>query len=109
MPNSPAAIKTLKDNGGGGGGGGGGRGKNTTSNTTKAGGGGGPSDIKDTDAALQFERDADKLSWKANMKMNDSWNGHPKANYNHLLKHHNPEEHTRQQREYYTKKMEELG
>lgn len=102
------AIKAMKENSGGGrgGGGGGGGGNNTDKNKT----GGRPSNISTTDATLQlYGKDADKLSWKTGLKMNDSWNGRQKVNYNRLIRHHDPDKHKRQQIEFYKKRLEELG
>ena len=61
------------------------------------------------DSALQFGRNTDKLAWKNNMKMDDSWTNKQEANYNRLLKLHNSDEHKTQQRAFYNKKLEELG
>ena len=98
------AIRGLKDDGGGGGGGAGKRaGGGQSSDEDKL-----PQGISEEDAARQFGRDRNKLAWKNNLKFNNGWNYQQKVNYRHLLKHHKPEEHKRQQKEYLKKKLEGL-
>ena len=48
------------------------------------------------------------MAWKTGLKINSSWNGQQKANYNRLLKEHNPEEHKRQKKAYLEKALADL-
>lgn len=85
------AIKSLKNNWGR---------RNDTSNNSNNNRGERSSAINTDDTKLQFGRDADKINWKDNLNIDESWNRTKKQNYNRLLKHHKPEEHKRQYKAY---------
>ena len=47
-------------------------------------------------------------AWKAGMKFNSKWNNQQRTIYNHLLKACDPNEHKRQQKAFFQKKLEEI-
>ena len=95
-------IKALKDATCGHAGSRGGGGSTTTNRSSD-----GASSVSDADAALQIGKKVNMLAWKAGMKFNSHWNGQQRTNYNRLLKHHDLNEHKRQQKAFFHKKMED--
>ena len=67
-----------------------------------------PPGVSDEDAARQIGKNENRLAWKDNLKMDQSWNYQQKTNYRRLLQHHKPEEYKKLQRAYFQKQLEAL-